>query len=346
MSNISLNHTPSAPAASGTTAGSLNLIYFSLYVLSTTGILGSLLIIILSIFSSKLKGDFKYFICNVAFTDLIAEFTWLLWLLSARFFPTDLPLSAMIVLAISMFGSYLTALTAPLPATLSRFILFRKHTGIVLYRRFFNKKQMLFYFLICDCYPYFLAYMANQSKSYTVQLLFIVIFMSSFIILYIFVGFVSLTLFGVMKKQADAEERLRIGEFEERKEVAKAFLFLGIVPLCCQFFHLIYACTFIYAIFWGAETSGAFWRFLQVFLTYALMYGIAINPLIDILVVFFVIKPYKTALLSAIEAVSSRLKPHNGGESHDTIDTAILQADRYQRARRSTLREPVVVGHE
>ena len=81
-----------------------------------------------------------------------------------------------------------------------------------------------------------------------------------------------------------------------------------------------------------------------MFLTYTLMYGIAINPLIDIIIVFFVIKPYKTALLSAMKAFAYRLKPRDAVESHDTIDLPILPVDRYKTARRSTLRISIVAA--
>lgn len=323
-------------ATSSTEDPNASLIYGSLYAISVCGILGALLTLLLSVAGPKIKGDYKYFICNVAIINLITEVVWLGYLLSVRVYSAaNLPLPLLYALSILIFSSYLTALTAPLPATFSRFIIFRKPMGLLQYKHLFTKKRMIFYFVICDCYPYFLGYMSAMSKSFTVQILFATIFMVSFVLCYFLVGGLSLNLYRVMRRYAAQQQALNVADYYEKKQVAMAFLYLGVVPLCCQFFHLVYAILYIYALYWPASLTGPFWAFFKAFLTFIIMYGIAINPIIDTIIVFVVIKPYKIALYKAIDKLCLKMKVHPS--PHQVIDVAILHADRYWN-RRSTVR--------
>uniref|UniRef100_A0A914VQX1 G-protein coupled receptors family 1 profile domain-containing protein n=1 Tax=Plectus sambesii TaxID=2011161 RepID=A0A914VQX1_9BILA len=315
--------------------GNEGLMYGSLLFISSAGIMGALLVLCLSIFSPKLReGDYKYFICNIAFVGLLTETTWLVYLVAQSLkavVRTSVPLTYAI--AISMFSSYLTALTAPLPATISRFILFRKPMGIVQFRRLFTKKRMLLYFLVCDCYPYLITIIATVSNSISVSLTFATIFMISFIACYILVVYFAYVLTRTIRKYMANQERLNIPTHDEKRLVAKAFLYLGVLPLCCQFFHLVYAFLYIYAIYWGNERRSSFFTSLLTYLTNIIMYGIAINPVVDIIIIFCIIKPYKTALMAIVGKICCKCKRDN---ATSVADLATLpNVDRINR-RRST----------
>lgn len=218
--------------------------------------------------------------------------------------------------------------------------------GISEYKRYFTKGRMIIYFILCDCYPYFLGYMAATSKSFTVQIIFATIFMASFILCYFLVGCLSLTLYRVMRRYARQQERLNITDYYERKQVAMAFLYLGIVPLCCQFFHLIYAILYIYALYWAATLTGPFWTFFKAFLTFIIMYGIAINPIIDVVIVFIFIKPYKYALVKIFHQLCWKVKHHHSHSTQEGIDLAVVDAEQYRNRRRSTFRTSLGTFHD
>jgi hypothetical protein len=80
------------------------LVSIPLGTLASAGWLGSLIILLLSLFSNNLKDEFKYFIGNVALVGLITETTWLGYLICSQVYPVqNVPSNVTVVIQSAIF---------------------------------------------------------------------------------------------------------------------------------------------------------------------------------------------------------------------------------------------------
>src|SRR4051812_20196820 len=80
--------------------------YIIVGILATIGWFGSLTVISISAFSKELKGDFKYFVANVALIGLLTESVWILSLLCKPFyFNPHFPFVLFIIVSIAEYGN-------------------------------------------------------------------------------------------------------------------------------------------------------------------------------------------------------------------------------------------------
>jgi hypothetical protein len=297
----------------------LSFIYLvGLYICSILGMISSIYILVLSAFSSELKGDYKIFVINVAVVNFITETSWIIFL-SCHFFYHSSNCSTFVykimgfLFSLWYYSSPLSMLVF-LPGTVGRYILFRKINGRVQYLKYFTPAKICLYLFTVDVLAYsvvaiqFIPVLSYQFMMWFDYLVLPILF----VFCYFLVAFFSLQLFIIMRKLPRATSLGDRTPEEERKNVANGFLLLACVPIIDQIPQLIFQILkLIGFILIKSESTVDLISTTFINITGSIFYfALILNPVIDAMIVVIVLIPYRKALLKSLSCLSVfKVKP-------------------------------------
>jgi hypothetical protein len=335
MSNISSsNITDMRTSTSPSLPPSVLLI---LAIIVSVGLLGSLIILLLRVFSKNLPGDFKYFVGNVAFIGVIAETCYLAYGLCMQIYPDqNYPLILNFVIIVALFGNYLSSVMILIPNTISRFVLFSSVDGEATYEKYFKKRIIFIYFLIVDCYGYVIVFVGAiiPSSAVVATNVYKFIFSLSFFLCYFIVFIFSVKMSKIVKKSFSNTRGMSVRDAKLRQDVVRAFQFQACVPLVFQIPQLVTQILQMLAILFNMNLNA------NPYLTIGTVFGFVnycvapLTPIADVVIVFYALKPYRRAFQSTLFALLPFMENVQSERSLSILQTS----------RRRAMNIPVQVG--
>lgn len=339
IANCSLNeNSPSVPNDSDLFSSPLVII---LCILTTSGLIGSLGILFLSMFGRDLNGDFKYFVANIAFIGVLTESAWLAFTI-CQYIPRagqTCSYGVELVIGITETGSYLASVLVPIPNSISQFVLLRSEIGSAIYSKYFQIKLIFLYFLIVDLYAYVFAVIMEFFPTIYLSL----IYGLSFVISYILNAVLPLGIYCTVKRGFEISTlALSASERKARREVVNALLYQACMPIVLVLPQLIMLIIQLAVLLTNFEGDSDLLIMIGSILSSLTMITITLNPITNVFIVFLVLKPYRKLLqttlarifpsLSAIQttrvtriATLSRVDPLNVQQARRPANAIIVE---------------------
>ncbi|CAI5455025.1 unnamed protein product [Caenorhabditis angaria] len=256
------------------------------------GIFANIIVILLSF--SHVKGDFRLFVANLAFVDIVCGFVFMFMGYINVDRDHHFPSVFLYYMTLAFYGSFGTMICALVPISLSRVMALSKTS---LYSTCFAGRRSLFFCLVLDFLPVALLYVICVVEHDVAKPLF---YMFTIITaLAYFVAFATnYMVFRVVAKHIRVVQNLRDqARLLETRQVAIATLAQAFIPLVCQ----VPAFLSLSSVLLLSEPMSNEYIFMMT------QVWLALSPLIDAVITILVIKQYRKECLTCASMVGKKM---------------------------------------
>jgi nitrogen fixation/metabolism regulation signal transduction histidine kinase len=165
---------------------------------------------------------------------------------------------------------------------------------------------MFAYFIFVDVYAFVLVIIAALTPRNNII---IILYAMSFVICYILVTILSVKLHRIVKINfTNTTRRISAEDAKSRRQIVRAFFYQACTPLIFQTPQLLNTVLSMSAILFKLKLNVNPWLTVNVFSATLSSLTIALDPIADVFIVFYVMKPYRRALKSVFSVVLLRVK--------------------------------------
>ncbi|CAD6188865.1 unnamed protein product [Caenorhabditis auriculariae] len=256
------------------------------------GIFANIAVMLLSF--GHVKGDFRHFVANLAFVDILCGFIFAIMGYINMNDEHRIPSHILYYLALAFYGSFGVMICALVPISISRVLALTRPS---LYTTLFTGRRSMFFCLISDMLPVSLLYLICLVGPDLARLLFYM-FATITVAAYIVAFATNYIVFRIVARHIRVVQNLRDqARLLETRQIAIATLGQAFIPLVCQ----VPAFLTLSSVLLLSEpiTNGHVSSIIQLWL--------ANSPLLDAIITILVIKQYRKECLSCASAVGKRM---------------------------------------